>query len=365
MLKRPAALVSDAGDRIMSFPVRILLGLALLLGGVSPARADEDSARSRLEQKGLMRIGSYHVLPDEKELAKGLKTLTPLRREMEAAIKLKARYDEAVAETRNMLQDAVAQRRRLVVMLLRTRSDAEAAAVGLRLLEVSDRISQLTRQLDDKPREQAIRQRMDAASDAYCEALFDLSALVERTQQRYEELADDEEVQAALDELRRETGRRISLGPRKIFLRQVKELAELTDAIQVDRIDLRKRAEVFLIRVRLNGSESTDMILDTGASFVVLPAALAAQVGIEPTKEDPSISMHLADGQSVEGKLMSLDSVAVGKFHIEEVDCVVMPAELENAPALLGGSFLHHFTYKVDPGAGRLTLSRIGLPSEE
>ena len=284
---------------------------------------------------------------------------------MDAALKLKADYDEAVADTRQMLQNAVGERRRLTLMLLQSRSEEEAALIALRLLEVSDRISQLTRQLNNDRQASAIQKRLDDASDAYTDLLFNLGELADRTEERYEELADDEQVQAALDALRDATGRKISLGPRRIFLRHVKELRELENAVQIDRIELRKDNEVFFIRVMLNEKERVDMMLDTGASFVALPAELAERIGIKPAEEDPAIDLRIASGDLVQGKLMSLDSVRVGKFVIEDVDCVVLPAEMQDAPTLLGGSFLRHFTYKVEPGSGRLTLSRVELLDDE
>ena len=356
--------VIDGEVEVMSPRTTTILAIAIA-SYVAAAHADERSSRDVLKEKGLMRIGSYHVLPEEKELAAGLEKLAPLKREMDAALKLKADYDAAVAETRQMLQNAVTERRRLTLMLLQSHSEEEAALVALRLLEVSDRISQLTRQLNDDQQAGAIQRRLDNASDAYTDLLFSLSELADHTEDRYEQLSDDEEVQAALDALRNETGRKISLGPRRIFLRHLNELRELENAVQVDRIELRREQEVFFIRVMLNEKERVDMMLDTGASLVALPADVAARIGVAPDEEDPSIDMHIANGDVVQGKLMSLDSVRVGKFRIEDVDCVVLPAEMQDAPMLLGGSFLHHFTYKIEPGSGRLTLSRVALPDDK
>ena len=70
--------------------------------------------------------------------------------------------------------------------------------------------------------------------------------------------------------------------------------------------------------------------------------------------------MTLADGKVVEGKQMMLKSVRVGTFTIENVECAVLPESLIAAEALLGGSFLNNFTYRLDADSGQLHLAQVG-----
>ena len=46
-------------------------------------------------------------------------------------------------------------------------------------------------------------------------------------------------------------------------------------------------------------------------------------------------------------------------FEAADVRCVVMPPEYADAPALLGGTFINRFGYKIDTGTGTLTLHRL------
>src|SRR5690242_4010084 len=102
------------------------------------------------------------------------------------------------------------------------------------------------------------------------------------------------------------------------------------------------------------------MVLDTGAGLVVIPADLAKSMELVPAKDDPIVHLVLGDGKRVEAKQTILKSVRVGSFTVENVECAVLPPELVAAEPALGGSFLKHFTYKLDPAAGKLHLAQTG-----
>jgi hypothetical protein len=78
-----------------------------------------------------------------------------------------------------------------------------------------------------------------------------------------------------------------------------------------------------------------------------------------PGEQDPTVHMRLADGNVIEGKEMTLKSVRVGRFTLEDVPCVVLSKDLPNAPLILGGSYLNHFIVKLDPAHGELHLTAI------
>ena len=113
-----------------------------------------------------------------------------------------------------------------------------------------------------------------------------------------------------------------------------------------------------MVDVLLNG-EHFMMGLDTGASAVTLPAEVAAKLNIAPGEQDPTVQMQLADGNTIEGKQMTLKTVRVGRFTVPDVTCVVLQKGLPEAPLILGGSFLNHFIVKLDPAANELRLTQI------
>jgi predicted aspartyl protease len=64
--------------------------------------------------------------------------------------------------------------------------------------------------------------------------------------------------------------------------------------------------------VNFNGKVTQPLAYDTGASSVVLPASLAAQIGLKPGKDDPTVRAQVADGSVVEAKPMTIPSVREG-----------------------------------------------------
>ncbi len=68
-------------------------------------------------------------------------------------------------------------------------------------------------------------------------------------------------------------------------------------------IPLRKaEGDSFYASVVINGEHVSEMIVDSGASLLVLPLKVAVKFGIEPTSQDPTIHLQLADGSVIEGK---------------------------------------------------------------
>jgi predicted aspartyl protease len=64
----------------------------------------------------------------------------------------------------------------------------------------------------------------------------------------------------------------------------------------------------------------------------------------------------------VEARLVIAKSVRVGKFAVENVECTVLPAELTNAPPLLGMTFLGNYNCRLNTEAGTMTLTKVSVP---
>jgi hypothetical protein len=69
--------------------------------------------------------------------------------------------------------------------------------------------------------------------------------------------------------------------------------------------------------------------------------------------------MTIADGSQIEGFVSKLKSVRLGQFTVGDVECVVLPDSVKGAENLLGGSFLRHFVYRMDLGAGELHMAQM------
>jgi len=158
---------------------------------------------------------------------------------------------------------------------------------------------------------------------------------------------------------------KVTLGPSRIYLANVKLLEKAEGAILTETIPLRSDNGVFWVDVTINGKTTIPMVFDTGAGLLSLGAEDAAKVGLVPKESDPTVIMQAADGSSHKCKKMTLASVRVGKFTVHNVECVVAAKDKSDVPPLLGGPFLKHFTFKMNQAAGTVTFSKVETPEGE
>lgn len=109
-----------------------------------------------------------------------------------------------------------------------------------------------------------------------------------------------------------------------------------------------------LVMVRLNDRVTVPFLVDTGASDVSIPAAVAARAGIVVGPRTPRALYTTANGV-VSSPVVTLDSVQLGAARVEGVRASISDAM---PIGLLGGSFFNNFTFQVDPAASVITLMR-------
>jgi aspartyl protease family protein len=195
--------------------------------------------------------------------------------------------------------------------------------------------------------------------EGYIQAVLDLRQLVDAVTKSYAELANDPAVKQALETLGLSSKTKPKLGPSSQFATNVKALERIERSVMTDAVDLRKQGGVFWVDATFNGKVVEPMVFDTGASLTTIPAQLADEIGLKPSPSDPVVRCETADGTVVEARRMTIPSLRVGRFTVNEVDCAVMPAGKGNIAPLLGQSFHRHFTYKFTSESGHLVLSRV------
>ena len=124
----------------------------------------------------------------------------------------------------------------------------------------------------------------------------------------------------------------------------------------------RRNGTQHLVQVSLEGEGgkrmSRELLVDTGADFVVLPASLVKTMGIKEESLGPG-EMQTANGK-VQSRVGNLPALWLGQTRIENVRTVFLEdAKLGNS-GLLGMSVLSRFTLTIDDKAGRLTLDPKG-----
>ena len=108
----------------------------------------------------------------------------------------------------------------------------------------------------------------------------------------------------------------------------------------------------FFTQLQINGGSQTRAMIDTGASFVAIPAAEAQRMGLEYKKGRLSYS-STANG-IVPIYVMQLDSVKVGDIEVFQVQASVHEGPLP--VILLGNSFLNRLSMSKD--GDRMVLTK-------
>ncbi len=132
--------------------------------------------------------------------------------------------------------------------------------------------------------------------------------------------------------------------------------AQASQAGKTYKIHVQKTGNSMRVNVRLNDRVTAPFYIDTGASDVSLPLWVAKELGLD--LDSSRTSLYSTANGTVESALVTLESVELGGARVENV-----PAHISKTMSvgLLGLSFFNHFNYRVDPGAGIVTLSPNGL----
>jgi clan AA aspartic protease (TIGR02281 family) len=320
---------------------------------------DDPAPESVLKEKGLKRSGTYYVLAAEPEVQKKLTEARAAYNRLTLASTRKQAFEEgrqqADAEIRQLLEQRILLNRLLTQASTPVENNRLVGMLG----ELDDRVTLMQKQFVDPDVNQAVGARVAMQREEFMLTVLDARELVNRTQEQYAVLAMDDEVATALGLLNQKTKTRLSLGPSKAFLANVGLLEKVESSVLTEKINLRKKGGITWVDVTLNGKVTESFAFDTGASSVVLPAELAAKVGLNPTSETATVETQVADGTVITAKRMVIPSVRVGKFTLKDVPCIVMPPSKANVTPLLGGSFHKHFTVNYNAELGTLVLSRV------
>ncbi len=116
------------------------------------------------------------------------------------------------------------------------------------------------------------------------------------------------------------------------------------------------------VTAMLNDKVKAELILDTGASYIVLSSEIVKKLGLDMQKEGKDAETTVADGRKVKSKYFILKSVSVEDVTVKDVEAVMFLDEKENLSVkdgLLGLSFLNKFNYKIDNKNKKLILEKL------
>ena len=118
------------------------------------------------------------------------------------------------------------------------------------------------------------------------------------------------------------------------------------------RIRVSRAGTSMIVQVRLNRSVTAAFLIDTGATDVLIPQAVADQLGLRVGPETRTKRYSTANG-IVEHPVVMLRSVDLGGAVVENVPASISPSM---NVGLLGLSYFNHFTYNVNAAKGVVTL---------
>lgn len=193
--------------------------------------------------------------------------------------------------------------------------------------------------------------------EAYVQAVSDLRTAVDEITATYAKVSAKEEVSKALKDLSATSRIKQKLGPSKELTAAITWLAKFEGSVQSETVPLHRENGVDHVDVMLNGKGPIRMVFDTGAGPTAVSAALATRLGLKPNGR--TVSLVVADGSNVMAKEMIIRTVGLGRLHVKDVTCVVMPKEKGDVDPLLGQSILQCFDFKYTQGSGRLVLTKV------
>lgn len=146
-----------------------------------------------------------------------------------------------------------------------------------------------------------------------------------------------------------------------------KELQEKISKQQFEEVNKPRKAEFsqgaqgISVAVILNNKIEASLVLDTGASVMLLRKDIIKKLGLSLDTANPDMQAQLADGRTVKAKRIVLESVKVQNSEAQNVEAAVLLEEenMSFGEGLLGMSFLNRFNFKVDQKEKKLILEKL------
>lgn len=120
----------------------------------------------------------------------------------------------------------------------------------------------------------------------------------------------------------------------------------------------RRLGEHHLVAATLHGPTSAtiemELMVDTGASLVVLPATAAARLGLDPDQ------LEIRELQTAKGNMQArigrLGSIELGRAQLHDIEAAFVDGGQLGGNALLGMNVLGHYLFILDDENNELTL---------
>lgn len=329
-----------------------------------PAQNDPaaDAAKKSLADRGIHVNSLGPALSKEADLTKAIRSIIDHRRHLETATAKVTQAGKKQDQIEQQIIRGIVVNTQLTAQLANRNSSSAAAQIRLTNAINSNRAQIQLAILALAQQEKylaSVRSETNTVREAYIQSVLDARQLADAIGKEYQDLSADSDVQVALAKLNKPIAKDYELVPSHMYQQQIAKLASLESEILTEAVPLHGAGGTMRITTVINGKHTKEMILDSGASLVTLPYAVAKDCDIKIPDAAPRLTLAVADGRKIAGRLVSVDTIRVGQFIVENVDCVVLGPEATSAPTLLGMSFLANFKFQVNTDAQTLTLVRV------
>ncbi|MFA5410582.1 MAG: retropepsin-like aspartic protease [Candidatus Omnitrophota bacterium] len=127
-------------------------------------------------------------------------------------------------------------------------------------------------------------------------------------------------------------------------------------------VSVDKEQGQIVVNALLNGKARASLVLDTGASLILLTKNIARALGIAMDEKARSVELQMADGSKTKAQYVILESVKIEGVEAESVGAAILwdtPKDPSFKDGLLGMSFLSRFNFTVDHKNEKLILRRL------
>jgi clan AA aspartic protease (TIGR02281 family) len=135
-----------------------------------------------------------------------------------------------------------------------------------------------------------------------------------------------------------------------------KAAAAMAADFRSDTVPSETRGDRVIVKVLINGKTTGRFLVDTGASTTVLYRGISERLALGPDAAIGRAKSRVADGRTIDGEIVRLDSLQVGRSRVDGSIAVVVTVDHPDFDGLLGVSFLGRFVTRVDATNGRLIL---------
>ncbi len=127
-------------------------------------------------------------------------------------------------------------------------------------------------------------------------------------------------------------------------------------------IAVNKEEGYMVVDAVLNKKVNVSLIVDTGASIILLTNATAKKLGVDIKKQGLPIQLQVADGRKIEARYIVLESVKIKDAEAKDVEAAILmdnSQQIGSKDGLLGMSYLRRYNFKFDYTNGKLTLEKL------